>query len=528
MFDGGQHMFPQLVPQPVRVQPLAGEFILSPGAVIAAQDEALPAARLLAEWLSRSTGYGLPLQPWLSPGLPGIRLEIDLSLAALGREGYRLEVNNSGVLLRAPAPAGLLHASQTLRQLFPPEIFSEGALNGISWTLPCAEIEDQPRFAWRGGMLDVSRHFMPLEFIERFIDLLALHKMNFFHWHLTDDQGWRIEIKRYPRLTEVGAWRPETIVGRMRRDQTEFQYDGVPHGGFYTQDEIRRVVEFASRRGVRVVPEIEVPGHSQAAIAAYPKLGCGPEPLEVARQWSIFTYDVYNPFEPTFEFLENVFGEVTDLFPGLFIHVGGDEVLKKSWQENQAVQQRMKDLELADEDALQSYFIRRLETILQGHGRRLVGWDEILEGGLASSATVMSWRGEVGGIAAAQAGHDVVMAPNTYTYFDYYQATDKEAEPLAIGGFVPLSKVYSYNPIPAELTPEQARHVLGTQFQVWTEYMGGPAQVEYMAYPRACALSEAAWSPLEGKDWQAFTARLSAHLKRLDMMKVNYRKAEWE
>ena len=230
----------------------------------------------------------------------------------------------------------------------------------------------------------------------------------------------------------------------------------MPHGGFYTQAEIRRVVEYARRRDVRVVPEIEVPGHSQAAIAAYPELGCGPEALEVARHWGIFTYDVYNPFEPTLEFLENVFGEVADLFPGQFIHVGGDEVLKKAWQENPAVQARMQELGLADEHALQSYFIRRLETTLQGRGRRLVGWDEILEGGLAPNATVMSWRGEAGGIAAAQAGHDVVMAPNTYTYFDYYQAADKEAEPLAIGGFVPLSKVYSYDPIPAELAPEQA------------------------------------------------------------------------
>ena len=288
------------------------------------------------------------------------------------------------------------------------------------------------------------------------------------------------------------------------------------------------MVEFARRRGVRVVPEIEVPGHSQAAIASYPELGCGPEPLEVARQWGIYTYDVYNPFESTFEFLENVFGEVADLFPGLFIHVGGDEVRKISWQDNPAVQQRMKDLGLADEDVLQSYFIRRLETVLQGRGRRLIGWDEILEGGLAPNATVMSWRGEAGGIAAVQAGHDVVMAPNNYTYFDYYQAADKEAEPLAIGSFLPLSKVYSYNPVPAELAPEQVGHVLGTQFQIWTEYMAGPARVEYMAYPRACALSEAAWSPLEGKDWEGFTTRLAAHLKRLDALKVNYRKAAWE
>jgi hexosaminidase len=313
----------------------------------------------------------------------------------------------------------------------------------------------------------------------------------------------------------------------MNRERTNLKYDGVPHGGFYTQAQIRRVVEYARRRHVRVLPEIEVPGHAQAAIAAYPELGCG-EPQEVARHWGIFTYDVLNPFNPTFEFLENVFEEVADLFPGEFIHVGGDEVLKQAWKENPAVQARMKALGLADEHELQSYFIRRMEAVLQARGRRLVGWDEILEGGLAPNATVMSWRGEAGGIAAAQAGHDVIMAPNTYTYFDYFQSANKEAEPLAIGGWVPLSKVYSYNPIPAELTPEQAVHVLGTQFQIWCEYLPGPAEVEYMAFPRACALAEAAWSPQAARDWDNFTTRLTAHLKRLDGLKVNYRKQEWE
>ena len=347
------------------------------------------------------------------------------------------------------------------------------------------------------------------------------------HLHLSDDQGWRIEIQQYPRLTEVGAWRSGSLVGRMSHQQTEFTYDGVPHGGFYTQAQIRRLVEYARLRHVRVVPEIEVPGHAQAAIAAYPELGCD-GPQEVARHWGIFTYDVLSPFGPTFEFLENVFNEVADLFPGEFIHVGGDEVLKQAWKENAAVQARMQALGLADEHELQSYFIRRMEKVLQGRGRRLVGWDEILEGGLAPNATVMSWRGEAGGVAAAQAGHDVVMAPNTYTYFDYYQAADKAAEPLAIGGWVPLSKVYSYNPIPAGLSAEEAGHVLGTQFQVWTEYLGGPAEVEYMAFPRACALAEAAWSPQELRNWDNFTARLSAHLKRLDGLNVNYRKSDWE
>jgi hexosaminidase len=317
-------------------------------------------------------------------------------------------------------------------------------------------------------------------------------------------------------------------VGHLPRDRSNLQYDGVPHGGFYTQDEIRRVVEYARQRFVRVVPEIEVPGHAQAAIAAYPELGCGGGPAEVAKSWGVFTYDVYNPFEPTFAFLKDVFDEVCELFPGEYIHIGGDEALKQAWKENEAVQQRKQELGLEDEHALQSYFIRRMEALLQSRGRRLIGWDEILEGGLAPNATVMSWRGEVGGITAAQAGHDVVMAPNIYTYLDYYQVTDKDSEPLGIGGYIPLSKVYGYNPIPSELTPDQAQHVLGTQFQIWTEYIPKPAHVEYMSYPRACALAEVAWSPLASKDWDGFTARLTEHFKRLDALKVNYRKGEWE
>ncbi len=278
---------------------------------------------------------------------------------------------------------------------------------------------------------------------------------------------------------------------------------------------------------MRVLPEIEVPGHGQAAIAAYPELGCA-GPQEVACLWGIHTYDVFSPFESTFAFLQDVFDEVVELFPYEFIHVGGDEVIKQAWQENHIVQTRKQELGLQDEHELQSYFIRRVERMLQAHGRRLVGWDEILEGGLAPNATVMSWRGEAGGIAAAQAGHDVVMAPNTYTYFDYYQSAQKESEPLAIGGWVPLSRAYAYNPIPAELNPTQAGHVLGTQFQIWTEYLADMAAVEYMSFPRACALAEAAWCLPEQKDWQGFTARLTAHLARLDMLQVRYRKAEWE
>jgi hexosaminidase len=522
------HMLTQIIPQPVKVEPQAGEFTLRSDTLIAATGEARATAGLLAGWLGAATGFHLTIQAELTPAQAGIRLALDAGLAGLGAEGYRLSVSPLGVLLRAAGEAGLFYAAQSLRQLFPAPIFASTPQAGVVWTAPAVEIEDTPRFGWRGEMLDVARHFMPVEFVERSIDLLALHKMNVFHWHLTDDQGWRIEIKRYPRLTEVGAWRTETMVGRMGRSTSGLVYDGVPHGGFYSQAEIRRVVAYARQRHVRVVPEIEVPGHAQAAITAYPELGSGGETPEVGRYWGIFTHDVYNPSEATLAFLENVFGEVADLFPGEYIHVGGDEVLKDAWKENPDVQARMRELGLADEHALQSYFIRRLETYLGSRGRRLIGWDEILEGGLAPNATVMSWRGEGGGIAATQAGHDVVMAPNTRTYFDYYQVANKETEPLEIGGYVPLSMVYAYDPIPAELSPEQAGHVLGTQFQLWSEYLPTPAAVEYMAYPRACALAEVAWSPAERKDWKGFEGRLGTHLERLDRMKVNYRKGEWE
>ena len=522
-------MIPHIIPQPVCVEPKPGSFTLLPDAVIAAQDEAYETALLLSEWLGKPTGYPLPVQPLISPGQTGIRLAIDLSLAYLGREGYQLTCEPLGVVLRAPSAAGLFYAAQTLRQLFSPAIFAQynPAAQPETWQVPAVWIEDRPRFGWRGAMLDVSRHFMPVAFVKRFIDLMALHKLNVFHWHLTDDQGWRIEIKRYPRLTEVGAWRKETLVGRLTRDRSNLVYDGKPHGGFYTQAEIREVVAYARQRHVRVMPEIEVPGHGQAAIAAYPELSSN-GPQEVACHWGVLTNDVFNPFDSTFEFLKHVIDEVADLFPGEFIHIGGDEVRKDAWLQNPDIQACKQALGLADEHALQSYFIRRMEAILQARGRRLVGWDEILEGGLAPNATVMSWRGEAGGIAAAQSGHGVVMAPNTDTYFDYYQSSDPETEPLAIGGYIPLSQVYSYNPIPAELTPEQASHVLGTQFQMWSEYLTGPQAVEYMAFPRACALAEAAWSPQEVRNWDGFTTRLATHLQRLDGLQVNYRKAAWE
>lgn len=516
----------QIIPEPVKWSLMEGTFILTPQVVLVAKGTATQVAEYFSRVIRPATGYELTITPTEpQTGQTFLSFQLDSSLSNLGKEGYQLRIMPQKVEMKASQPAGLFYAVQSFRQLLPPEVFSSQVVQGIEWIVPCVEIEDYPRFGWRGAMLDVCRHFMPLEFIYKFIDLLALHKLNSFHWHLTEDQGWRIEIKKYPKLTEVGAWRKETLVGRLDSHRERLEFDGIPHGGFYSQEEIRRVVEYASQRFINVLPEIEMPGHSQAAIAAYPELGNTGKQLEVSCSWGIHE-DVFNVEEHTILFLQDVLKEVMDLFPSTFIHVGGDEVPKTHWKNSPAAQKRMRDLGLKNEEELQSYFIRRMDEFLTAHGRRLVGWDEILEGGLAPGATVMSWRGEEGGIAAANAGHDVVMAPYQYTYLDYYQSEDIEHEPLAIGGYTPLQKVYSYEPIPSAIQPDKVHHVLGTQGQLWTEYMPNPAHVEYMAFPRLCALAEVAWTPPPQKNYTDFVSRLGTHLKRLDGLKVNYRKLD--
>ncbi len=508
-----------IVPAPSRVVTGEGTFVLTPETALVAAGPAAEVAALFAEQIAPALGFALPVVA-AADERSAVILTLDEGLTHLGDEGYSLTVTPSQVTARAAQPAGLFYAAQSLRQLLPPEIFSATPVEGIAWTLPCVEIEDVPRFGWRGAMLDVCRHFMPKEFVLRYIDLLALHKLNIFHWHLTEDQGWRIEIKKYPRLTDVGAWRKETLVGRLQHD-AEMTFDGVPHGGCYTQDEIREVVAYAQARHVTVVPEIEMPGHAQAAIAAYPELGNLTEPLEVRTYWGI-SDNVFNVEESTIAFLQNVLDEVLDLFPSEFIHVGGDEAPKKQWRESPAAQARMQELGLHDEEELQSYFVRRMDAYLTAKGRRLLGWDEILEGGLAENATVMSWRGIQGGVAAVSAGHDVVMAPNSHTYFDYYQSADRDTEPLAIGGFLPLEGVYAFEPVCEGIDTEHAHHVLGGQGQIWTEYIATPEHVEYMAFPRLCALAEAVWTPAEGRDYADFLARLAVHLQRLDGLHVHY------
>lgn len=526
-------MYP-LVPLPALIQSKNGLFQLTPQVKIYSPGLTRPIADYLVAVLAPALGFQLNIMSdEKQPPDSGIFLRLNPAAQAafgeiqhqaepsLASEAYHLVISTHAVVLEAPGLPGLFYGVQTLRQLLPAEIYSPVPVQR-AWTIPCVAISDKPRFLWRGAMLDSCRHFMPLEFIYKFIDTLALHKLNRFHWHLTDDQGWRIEINRYPRLTEVGAFRKQTLLGHYRENMEQPRYDGIPHGGFYTQAEIRQIVAYAQKRFITVVPEIEMPGHAQAAIAAYPELGNTSQPVEVSQTWGIHEH-IFNVNETTFEFLQNVLTEVMDLFPGQYIHIGGDEAPKKEWRASPAAQNRMKELGLTDEDQLQSYFIKRIDAFLTAKGRRLLGWDEILEGGLAPGATVMSWRGEQGGIAAANAGHAVVMASNHYTYLDYLQSTDQENEPLSIGGYIPLEKVYSFEPIPAEIQSAQTQHVLGAQGQLWTEYISTPAQVEYMAFPRLCALAEVVWSPSDVKNFDNFTDRLLVHQERLRHSGVNYR-----
>ena len=404
-------------------------------------------------------------------------------VADLPAEGYAIEVAPTGAVIRSASDAGAFYARQTLQQL-----------RAADGSLPCVAIRDAPRFAWRGFMLDSSRHFQTTDDIKRWLELLAMHKLSVFHWHLVDDHGWRFESKQYPLLTQVGAWREQPPVGR--------------YGGFYTQQEMRDVVAYAAKLHITVVPEIEMPGHAQAAIAAYPELGNVSQPVEVSKGWGIHE-DVYNVEETTLRVLQNVLDEVLEMFPSQFIHIGGDECPKKQWRESPAAQARMHALGLKDEEELQSFFVGRMDAFLSARGRRLIGWDEILEGGLAPGAAVMSWRGEEGGIEAANAGHDVVMAPTAWTYFDYPNT--------------PVEKVYSFEPIPKELSPEQAVHVLGAQAQMWTDNHPSEERIDALVYPRAAALAEVVWSPAASRNYDGFVVRLKDHLPRLAALGVHYK-----
>ncbi len=502
-----------IIPKPQSVKRGDGKFRFSRKTKIVATDEAgVKTAGILNDILVRNYGFRLSVTNKIQRK-NSIVIESRLSgNRPIAGDLYLLSVSPEYISI-AGKEAEMFYAIQTLVQILPVELKSVA-------TIPALDIFDRPRFSYRGMHLDVGRHFMPVEFVKKYIDLMSQYKFNYFHWHLTEDQGWRIEIKKYPKLTEIGSKRPETV-----KDKNLQPYigDGVAHEGFYTQEQIKDVVAYAKARYITVVPEIELPGHSSAALAAYPELGCKADyKYKVQTTWGIFK-EVYCPTERTFSFLEDVLTEVIGLFPDSpYIHIGGDEVLKDMWKESPEVKELMVREGLKDEHEVQSYFIRRMEKFINSKGKKIIGWDEILEGGLAPNATVMSWRGIKGGVEAAKAKHDVIMTPADYVYFDYGQG-DPAYEPINIGNYLTLEKVYGFNPVPKELTSDEAKYIIGGQGNVWTEYMQTPEKVEYMAFPRMLALAESLWSTPENKNYGDFSKRLAAHFPRLDKQNVNYR-----
>ncbi|HDS08341.1 MAG TPA: beta-N-acetylglucosaminidase [Bacteroides sp.] len=509
-----------IIPRPLEVRMTDGAFELTPATRILVSPDMEQLGMYLQALLEPSTGFMLSVDVLQDESSleNAIVLNLDYGGQQHGEEGYALSSSPDAVVITAAAPAGLFYGIQTLRQLLPPQVEERQVVTGVSWEVPGVEITDRPRFGWRGMHLDVSRHMFPVEFVKKYIDLLAMHKMNTFHWHLTDDQGWRIEIKKYPRLTEVGSQRAATPFPSDRNT-----LDGKPYGGYYTRDQIREVVAYAQERFITVVPEIEMPGHAVAALASYPELGCTGGPYEVRQFWGIADDVFCAGNEKVYGFLEDVLTEVMELFPSEIIHIGGDECPKVRWEECEKCQAMIRREGLADEHELQSYFVTRMEKFLNSHGRKIIGWDEILEGGLAPNATVMSWRGMEGGMEAAAMGHDVVMSPTSHCYLDYYQSQNLEEEPPAIGGFLPMEKVYSLEPVPEGLAGDKVHHILGAQGNLWTEYIPTASQAEYMAFPRACAIAEVVWTQAELKDYEDFLDRLPSLLQHLKALGVNYR-----
>lgn len=503
-----------LLPRPRQLEILEGTLALTPATSIAAPGEFSTALEVVAERLRQGTGW-----KWaVIPEREASDSDILVTRAELGPEAFSLAVSERQVRIEAGDAGGAFYAGQALLQLLPAAIFNEAPVPGVTWVLPRVRIQDGPRFRWRGVMLDSVRHFQPISYIRKFIDVLAQHRINVFHWHLTDDQGWRLEIRKYPKLTEIGSRRKESTLGHL---SDAAGGDGVPVEGYYTQAEVRDLIQYAAARNVSILPEIEMPGHAMATVASYPELGCLAEPPEVGTQWGIHQ-TLFNIKPETFTFLQDVLTEVAELFPYEFVHIGGDEAVKDQWRADADTQARMKALGIPDEARLQSWFIGQMAQFLQTKGKKLIGWDEILEGGLPAGTAVMSWRGKNGAIEAAERGHDAVMSTNETYYFDYAQGEHAE-EPLAIGGKITLRKVYEFQPIPPELTTEQANHVMGVQCQLWTEYIPSVSRLEYMAFPRVCALAEVAWSAAEGRDYADFKRRLARHLKRLDCQDVRYR-----
>ena len=514
----------ELVPYPNHLTPRSGAFTAAGAEFVGDErmdDASRAAVEAFAAQLSEASQCESAVSFTADPASgKGFRFLVDESLAT---ERYQLDISRRNVTVKASSLPGFLYAIQTLRQLLPPALCGGEATAGTAWEIPCAEIDDAPRFAYRGLMIDVARHFFDTAQMKRILDVMAFHKLNTLHWHLTDDQGWRIEIKRYPRLTEYGSIRKQTVV-KKNWDQ----YDGTPYGGFYTQEEIRDVVAYAATLGITVIPEIDLPGHMVAALACYPELGCTGGPYEVWGRWGVADDVLCVGNEKTFEFLEGVLTEVMELFPSKYIHIGGDECPKVRWEKCPRCQARIRELGLKDDDRhqaehyLQSYVTARIEKFLNAHGRRIIGWDEILEGELAPDATVMSWRGSEGGIAAAKLGHDAIMTPTTHFYFDYYQARDTENEPFGIGGYVPIERVYEYEPLPDTLSQELRSHILGVQANLWSEYIATPEHQEYMLLPRMAALSEVQWCDPGRREWTRFAAAMPHIVDLYGRMGYNY------
>jgi hexosaminidase len=512
---------PDIIPLPVGMKVTGGSWALTEQTIVKAGPGAEQEAQKLAAVLREKTSLSLPISTRATSS-SRIALELDPLLSnKLGNEGYSLVVREDGAAIRAATQAGLFYGSVTFCQLLPAKHQGQMQNAAGGWLIPRIEIEDYPRFAWRGLLVDVARHHMPVEFLKKMVDLLAFHKLNTLQLHLTDDQGWRIEIRKHPRLAQIGSSRKESPV-KGERDKG----DKVPYGPlFYTQDQLRDLVAYARDRHVVIVPEFEMPGHFMAALAAYPEFSCRGGPFEVRTRWGIEPEILCVGNDKALDFVREVLAEIIEIFPGRFIHIGGDEAPRDRWKECPKCQARLRSEQLSSEAQLQTWLNSQVESFLAAHGRRLIGWDEILEGGLTPQAAVMSWRGIEGGLAAAGAGHDVVMSPTSHCYFDYAQASEP-GEPESIGGLITLSKVYDFEPVPPGLDQAREHHILGAQGNVWTEFIRTPAELEYFAFPRAVALAEVLWSPSANRDFSGFQNRLRTHLLRLDELKVNYRPLE--
>lgn len=503
-----------LIPQPKSLKFESGNFILSSKTVIQADEDSFE-AKYLQEIIKQQVGLDLKIVTSTKAKSKIIFANKIIEEKKSFKEWYTLSISKNDVIIIATEAHGIFYGIQTLSQLLPLEKSSE-------IKLPCLTITDEPKYAWRGMHLDCARHFFPKEFVKKYIDYLAMYKMNTFHWHLTDDQGWRIEIKKYPKLTEIGAWRNGSMIGHY----SDQKFDNKHYGGFYTQDDIKEIVAYANQRHITIIPEIEMPGHAVAALASYPEFSCTGGPFEVGKIWGVLD-DVFCPKDETFTFLENVLSEVIVLFPSNYIHIGGDESPKVRWKVCPNCQKRIKDENLKDEHELQSYFIQRIEKFVNSKGRKIIGWDEILEGGLAPNAAVMSWRGTEGGIAAAKQKHFVVMSPGSHCYFDHYQGEPKN-EPIAFGGYTTVEKVYSFNPTPKELSADEAKFILGAQANLWTEYIETPSHVEYMIFPRMLALSEVVWGTSNPEKFADFQNRMIQHFDVFDKKGINYSKSIFE